>query len=62
MRPCLSLDRKEVREMKFLNDERGSNLTEYAVIIILILVAAYGALRAFGLSVSELFNWLAGLF
>lgn len=48
--------------MRFLRDRKGSNLTEYAVIIILILVAAYGALRAFGLSVAELFDWLAGLF
>lgn len=48
--------------MAFLTDRKASNLTEYAVIIILILVAAYGALRAFGLSVSDLFNWLAGLF
>ena len=48
--------------MRFLTDKRGSNLTEYAVIIILILVAAYGALRAFGVSVSDLFEWLSGLF
>jgi len=48
--------------MQFLKDERGSNLTEYAVIIILIVVAAYGAIRAFGLSVGELFDWLASLF
>ncbi len=48
--------------MAFLRDKKGSNLVEYAVIIVLILVAAYGALRAFGLSVSDLFNWLAGLF
>ena len=32
------------------------------VIPILILVAAYGALRAFGVSVSDLFDWLSGLF
>lgn len=48
--------------MQFLKDERGSNLTEYAVIIILIVVAAYGAIRAFGLSVADLFDWLASLF
>ena len=48
--------------MRFLKDERGSALTEYAVIIILVVVAAYGALRAFGLDVAELFNWLSGLF
>ena len=48
--------------MRFMNDKRGSNLTEYAVIIILILVAAYGSIRTFGLSVADLFDWLGGLF
>jgi Flp pilus assembly pilin Flp len=53
---------REVRAMRFLKDRSGAEVTEVAVIIILIVVAAYGAIRAFGLRISALFEWLAGLF
>jgi Flp pilus assembly pilin Flp len=48
--------------MRFLKDRSGAEVTEVAVIIILIIVAAYAAIRAFGLRISALFEWLAGLF
>ena len=48
--------------MRFLKDRSGAEVTEIAVVIILIIVAAYGAIRAFGLRISALFEWLAGLF
>ena len=48
--------------MRFLRDERGADLVEYAVIIILIVVAAYAGIRAFGLDVANLFEWLGSLF
>ena len=48
--------------MRFLKDRSGAEVTEVAVIIILIIVAAYGAIQAFGLRVSALFEWLTSLF
>jgi Flp pilus assembly pilin Flp len=53
---------REVRAMRFLKDRSGAEVTEVAVIIILIIVAAYAAIRAFGLRISALFEWLSGLF
>jgi Flp pilus assembly pilin Flp len=48
--------------MTFLKDRSGAEVTEVAVIIILIVVAAYGAIRSFGLRVASLFEWLSSLF
>ena len=45
--------------MRFLKDRSGAEVTEVAVIIILIIVAAYGAIRAFGLRISALFDDLS---
>jgi Flp pilus assembly pilin Flp len=48
--------------MKFLRDKSGMEVVEVAVMIILIIVAAYGAIRGFGLRISALFEWLSSLF
>ena len=45
---------------KFFNDKRGAETLEYAIVGVLVVVAAIVGLRALGVNIGDLFTRLAG--
>jgi pilus assembly protein Flp/PilA len=48
------------RVRSFVRNEEGQDLLEYALLVALIALVAYGAVAAAGTSVSGIFNNIAG--
>jgi pilus assembly protein Flp/PilA len=46
--------------MKFLKNEKGQGLTEYALIIALVAIVAVAALTLLGGQISGIFNTITG--
>jgi Flp pilus assembly pilin Flp len=44
------------RVLRFLHEEEGQALVEYALLLSLIALVAFGAVNEFGLGVSKLFS------
>ncbi|MVW79770.1 Flp family type IVb pilin [Bordetella sp. 02P26C-1] len=45
--------------LKFWNDEEGVTTLEYAILAAVLVIGVYGAIQAFGVSLTALFNDLA---
>ena len=48
------------RLLKIANDEAGQDLLEYALLVALIALVAFGAVQASGTSVNNIFTNIAG--
>ena len=44
----------------FVNDEEGQDLLEYALLVALIALVAFGAVKLAGTNVNSIFNNIAG--
>ncbi|HIE38155.1 MAG TPA: Flp family type IVb pilin [Anaerolineae bacterium] len=47
---------------RILTEEAGNDMVEYGLILVLIAIAAYTAVDTLGNSISDFFNYVAGLF
>lgn len=43
---------------RLITDQEGQGLVEYGLIISLVILAAIGAVQAFGIKVSDLFDYI----
>ena len=48
------------RLLSFLTNEEGQGLAEYALILVLVSIAAVGALTALGGDITNVFNTVSG--